>query len=386
MSSMLEQAIVDAKALKEAAMKNAEAIVIEKYASEIREAVNSLLDETPEEDPMELTDDELAADEMGEIPAGPQAAELDPTAHQLPDSFKNAEAGAPIEINLEELSAEVTAAMGEMESHEAAAEDMEAAPLQEPPSATPAAPEVSQTPLEEANDDNEEVNENEEEINEENEEEINEEDDEDINLNEAGLLDLLEKMVVDALPTKSGWMNRPDAELQHEENIALAKAASEEDVNENEEPEEANDSVVTELQEQNKILASASLKLQNENERYREAVVSLKGTLESTNLSNAKLLYINQTLVNASLNERQKQKIVEAISRTETVKEAKVIFETLQGTVGASSREKTPQSLSEAVTRKPSLMVAARRNQQPTDTQSPFFDRMQKLAGIQNNK
>jgi len=378
MSSMLEQAIVDAKALKEAAMKNAEAIVVEKYAAEIREAVNSLLDETPEEDPMELTDDELAADEMGEIPAGPQAAELDPTAHQLPDSFKNAEAGAPIEINLEELSAEVTAAMGEMESHEAAAEDMEAAPLQEPPSATPAAPEVSQTPLEEANDDNEEVNEN--------EEEINEEDDEDINLNEAGLLDLLEKMVVDALPTKSGWMNRPDAELQHEENIALAKAASEEDVNENEEPEEANESAVTELQEQNKILASASLKLQNENERYREAVVSLKETLESTNLSNAKLLYINQTLVNASLNERQKQKIVEAISRTETVKEAKVIFETLQGTVGASSREKTPQSLSEAVTRKPSLMVAARRNQQPTDTQSPFFDRMQKLAGIQNNK
>ena len=32
MSSMLEQAIVDAKALREAALKNAEQAVIEKYA------------------------------------------------------------------------------------------------------------------------------------------------------------------------------------------------------------------------------------------------------------------------------------------------------------------------------------------------------------------
>jgi hypothetical protein len=373
MSSMLEQAIVDARALKEAAMKNAEALVIEKYASEIKEAVSSLLDEAPEDDPMELTPDEMAADAAGETPAGPQTSELDPTAHQIPDSFESAAAGAPIEINLEELSAEVTAAMGEMESHEDAAEDMEAAPLQEPPSVQPDAPEVSQTPLEESAED--EVNEETDEVNEEAEE---------ADVNESELIDLLEKMVVDAMPTKSGWMNRPDTELQHEEDIAHARAASE-DLNE-EEIEETHDNDVAELQEQNKILASASLKLQNENERYRSAVINLKETLESTNLSNAKLLYINQTLVNASLNERQKQTIVEAISKTETVKEAKVIFETLQGTVGASAREKTPQSLSEAVTRKPSLMVAARREQQTTDTQSPFFDRMQKLAGIQNNK
>jgi hypothetical protein len=41
---MLEQAIIDAGALKEAAMKNAEAAVIEKYADNIREAVDSLLE------------------------------------------------------------------------------------------------------------------------------------------------------------------------------------------------------------------------------------------------------------------------------------------------------------------------------------------------------
>ena len=41
MSSMLEQAIVDAAALREAALKNAEQSVIEKYAPEIKAAVDS---------------------------------------------------------------------------------------------------------------------------------------------------------------------------------------------------------------------------------------------------------------------------------------------------------------------------------------------------------
>ena len=42
---MLEQAIVDAAALREAALKNAEHAIIEKYAPEIRAAVESILDE-----------------------------------------------------------------------------------------------------------------------------------------------------------------------------------------------------------------------------------------------------------------------------------------------------------------------------------------------------
>ena len=36
MSKMLEQAIVDAEALKEAALKNAEQVIIEKYSQEIK--------------------------------------------------------------------------------------------------------------------------------------------------------------------------------------------------------------------------------------------------------------------------------------------------------------------------------------------------------------
>ena len=45
MSDMLEQAIIDAEALKEAATKNAETLVLEKYSNQIKEAVDSLLEQ-----------------------------------------------------------------------------------------------------------------------------------------------------------------------------------------------------------------------------------------------------------------------------------------------------------------------------------------------------
>ena len=45
MSSLLEEAIVDAKALKEAALKNAENVVLEKYSGEVKKALDTLLEQ-----------------------------------------------------------------------------------------------------------------------------------------------------------------------------------------------------------------------------------------------------------------------------------------------------------------------------------------------------
>ena len=42
MSDMLEQAIIDADALKEAATKNAETLVLEKYSNQIKESIEAL--------------------------------------------------------------------------------------------------------------------------------------------------------------------------------------------------------------------------------------------------------------------------------------------------------------------------------------------------------
>jgi hypothetical protein len=135
------------------------------------------------------------------------------------------------------------------------------------------------------------------------------------------------------------------------------------------------------LQKENKLLKYNGKKVLEENKRLQEVVEYLRQKVEDVNLSNAKLLYINQTLESVSLNERQKDKIVETISKADSVKEAKMIFETLQNSVGTQNRENTPKSLSESVTNRSSLLLAARQ-QKKNEPQSPFFDRMQKLAGL----
>ena len=78
MSSLLEQAIVDAKALKEAAMKNAEATIIDKYSEEVKSTLNQLLEqdeleallgggeETPDAGAEAAIDEEVEADEIAE--------------------------------------------------------------------------------------------------------------------------------------------------------------------------------------------------------------------------------------------------------------------------------------------------------------------------------
>ena len=45
MSNLLKEAIVDAGALRESALKNAETTIIEKYSDEVREAVSQLLEQ-----------------------------------------------------------------------------------------------------------------------------------------------------------------------------------------------------------------------------------------------------------------------------------------------------------------------------------------------------
>ena len=66
MSTMLEQAIVDAEALKEAALRNAEQLVIEKYSDEVRKTIEHILEQ--EEAPLDLGLDAAAAPPAEEVP------------------------------------------------------------------------------------------------------------------------------------------------------------------------------------------------------------------------------------------------------------------------------------------------------------------------------
>ena len=121
---------------------------------------------------------------------------------------------------------------------------------------------------------------------------------------------------------------------------------------------------------------------QTNQDKLHGAITDMKDKLEEALVRNARLLYSNKVFRDASLNERQKSKIVEAIAQAETMKEAKSLYETLkEATVGAGN--KSPQSLSESVNRRSNLShVMPRRKQETLNETHSFSDRMKKLAGI----
>ncbi len=398
MSSLLERAIVDAAALKEAALKNAENLVIEKYSNEVRDAMESLLE--AEEDPLAdlagiddtgpMEADPLAGAAMPEDPmadmgiGAEEAAEedtdeiaaqefADSTIGDIPDAF-DPDLGDPddeiINIKLDSLRAElpdeedgVFGGDSELEDDEISIDiddgqedmDMVQSAIDDLDSDTPGldmGTDITSDMVAEA---------------------LSEMDiDEDIDIDE-----ILEAVRVDFEPQKSGWAGTPESIMKEYEAMLLAR---EQDSKVKEENEELRKTVAA-LQKENKTLTSAAQKLQAQNEKFTTTLEALQEKLETSNVSNAKLLYINRALENASLNERQKEKIVEAISKAETVQEAKIVFDTLQETITSSPAEKKMNSLSEAVSRRSTLLVAAR-EEQKQKAASPAFDRLQRLAGI----
>ena len=102
-TSMLERAVIDAQNLKEVAIKNAEQEVLSKYSSEIKEAVDAILEE----------DDDLFSDE--EVMPGMDAdteVSRDEIVDELPMKALDGENACAcpeeeeeIEINLPELIA-----------------------------------------------------------------------------------------------------------------------------------------------------------------------------------------------------------------------------------------------------------------------------------------
>ena len=123
---------------------------------------------------------------------------------------------------------------------------------------------------------------------------------------------------------------------------------------------------------------------QKENNKFRRIVLQLKDKLDEVTVSNARLLYTNRVLGDDSLNERQKSKIVETISKAQTIEEAKMIYGTLQSAVDGSTSQNKPKSLNEAVSRQ-STMLFSRQARSGRATSDPALERMQRLAGITKN-
>jgi 3-dehydroquinate synthase class II len=63
------------------------------------------------------------------------------------------------------------------------------------------------------------------------------------------------------------------------------------------------------------------------------------------------------------LNEQQKAKVAELVSAARSVEEAKMVYETLQKTM-AGIQSNAPQSLSEAVTKRSSVILSGNRTEE----------------------
>jgi len=109
-----------------------------------------------------------------------------------------------------------------------------------------------------------------------------------------------------------------------------------------------------------------------------EEVEELKQELQEVNLLNAKLLYTNKIFKTKNLSEDKKVKVLKAFDKAETVKEAKVIFETLNE--GMTSKKSTSQinEVKGSASKATGIVSEAK---QPI-VENGAFARMQKLAGI----
>jgi len=421
MSSLLEEAIVDARALKEAALKNAENIVLEKYSGEVRKALDTLLEqeepaaeddtltEFTDEVPYAFQNEELDApedDEIVEIDFNALKARLEEEdevveeedlndALEMADDMAGGEMAPELEASAEEDAAELGAEPVEpLEEGKDRFIIMKKTRALDDGKAQPSNAYSNPTTTKKAGvkaghvyDSKEAAEKDAKKLGDVNPvgfavvKLASKDLDEDLDLSGLFIEELIEELVVDMDTSPAGFSSLGGAynSVMQANNDAIAAAKEahlEEEEEEEIEEDTAPDVVPVELHE------TKISELTESNRELRALIVEAKDQLTKLNLDNAKLVYQNKALNSASLNERQKAQIVEAVQSANSVEEASMIFETIQNAVGNTPDQRTrPQTLREAVQRPTSLLINSnKRNNEAT--KDPAMGRMLRLAGL----
>ena len=392
MSHLLRDAIVDAKALREAALKNAEASVIDRYSEEVRSTLNALL-EQEEEAPLDLGAD-LGAPDTGAPPmdlgapdeGALEEGEAEEVAANIPlaatDGLSENEGeglnGLPrsgedveVDINLDALQEAVQQLQGQQEidlneadlyalledggEEEEEGDTVDASTMSG--KGTDMNPETGGAEAAES-----------EEFEASGEGGVGPTTKESLDISDELIDSIVERLTVDMGADLTGWAGSSTEAMRYQMEKEFARRRST-DVEDN----------MNDLKKAQEEVVFENKRLKDSLTQYKQATQQLKENLHDVNLSNARLLYTNRVLRNTSLNERQKTKIADAISKAGSVTEAKTIYRTLESTV-ESAPKRGPQSLSEAIGRqRTSVIRASRQESTPSD---PIADRMKKLAGI----
>ena len=123
------------------------------------------------------------------------------------------------------------------------------------------------------------------------------------------------------------------------------------------------------------------IEAETEKMRFKEAlgeINALKVELSEVNLLNAKLLYTNKVFKSKNLTEDKKVRVLKAFDKASTVKEAKVIFETLnEGLMSKTEANVRPKGIASKAT---GTITEAKK--QPIIESNDVYNRMRKLAGL----
>jgi hypothetical protein len=332
-NKLFKDAIVDAKAIREAALLNAKEALEEALTPSIQNMLVAKLNE------MDM-DGEYG---MGEEEAPMEGKEMD-------EMYSSEE--------MEEGDFDLSAILAELE-----AEEME-------------------TGLNEAKEEEEEEEETEEEEEEETEEE--ETDVKDMSIED--LKDLIKDIVSQELEAEE--METPADEEEEEMDMDMNMDAEMGD--EMGDDEEINlEELLAELDalDSSKGLDEAKKKkvmkkVEKEDEKKEmkaaiNVINTLRRELNEVNLLNAKLLYVNKIFKSKNLSESQKLNVIASFDRATTPKEAKMVFESLSNTLTASTK-RSPIKESLGFASKAAGMAPKKQIVESNDV----ITRMQKLANI----
>jgi hypothetical protein len=387
---LLKEAIAEAKTIKEVAIANAKAALEETFSPVLKEKLAAMM----EEDEMDEADTmDEAKDEMEE---GKDMEEAYHTEEGMDEGEDMDEA------SLEELLAELENEMSEGEDMDEAKEMDEAEEVTE-------AEEIDEAEGDEAGDD------------------IDLEE-----MSEDELKDFVEEVIADMVqageleaggdPVEMSDEEEEEGEEEMEmdsmdEEVNIDELLSEEEVNEEDMDEGIKDTlkkVYNDPEIMGKIITVDGKKVslkdllqmaggsvagsmagggkgttrtpgsgdinEKEMEEMKKELDELKVELSEVNLLNAKLLYTNKLFRSRSLTESQKVKVLSTFDKATSVKEVKLVFETLSDSLTTSQVVKENKGSASRPT------GGASKNPQPILESNDQVRRWQKLAGIITDK
>lgn len=417
---LLKEAIADAKAVKETAIANAKAALEESFTPHLKSMLAAKLEEMDKDD-----DDVKESEEIQETED--VVNETEEQVDEAKEEVAEAKEEIEEELDLDEMLAELD--LSEKKEEEGKDKMEESEELDEAKEELDESEEIEESEeVEEAEEPVAEADEDEEKEDEEGEAEAEEGEEEEIDLEDMSSDDLkgfIEDVIKDMV--EAGELEGDlDAEGEEEigddldmpmmeetEEVEEGKAEDKEEMKESEET--LDEGIMDKLtaifdkvtgidkfsacQSKNwegeecaelkqEIGYAAGVKsgfakgsdsvLEDEVTNALAEVEELKKELNEVNLLNAKLLYTNKIFRDKNLTEDKKVKVLKAFDKASTVKETKVIFETLND--GLVNKTKSP--VNEVKGSASKVMGTAPTTKQPIVESNEMVNRFKKLAGI----